>query len=510
VKTEPRHDDSPLPLPMSRGATSRSHQVGHVVGEKPKVTVSQSPAAPSNVIVIEDHISDDGNDTKNITGSDGDANPVTAITGFRAVAIASSAPDAAAVLPTMARAPAAAIEVIVLDDDSSDDDKPNPTIAVTGIGAVASTGPDAEAVQPMALTPAATAVATAPGLDATASVMTIEPPGPAAAATAAVTIPPAPAAALTIATAAGVAAPIAADTVMGNGSREAGARYSSTLDLQRHACMACDMVFPTGQALGWHRKLHYSGLMIGAASNGGSSSARPPAAAAADEQQPLELSMEAIAMNSNPATVHGSAGTMRRRSFPTSAGSAILALPALMSPVHDPPQGMAMAGNPVAGLVSAPTAATGSWSLPATTSSVHPAEIAVVPGNRGGRTIRIFGVDNFAAFPSQNQEENLPEEVAMAPGNGEHLFGFNISPPFPSQNPQEETVHVNHGLEEVAVAPGNIERRSICLFGFDASPAFPSQNQENPPHEMVPSNRGSRTIRLFGVNMAEGPKEMKK
>jgi len=27
---------------------------------------------------------------------------------------------------------------------------------------------------------------------------------------------------------------------------------------------------------------------------------------------------------------------------------------------------------------------------------------------------------------------------------------------------------------------------------------------------MVPSNRGSRTIRLFGVNMAEGPKEMKK
>jgi len=342
--------------------------------------------------------------------------------------------------------------------------------------------------------------------------MTIEPPGPAEAATAAVTIPPAPApaAALTIATAAGVAAPIAADTVMGNGSREAGDRYSSTLDLQRHAGMACDMVFPTGQALGWHRKLHYSGLMIGAASNAGSSSARRPAAAAADEQQPLELSMEAIAMNSNPATVHGSAGTMRRRSFPTSAGSAILALPALMSPVHDPPQGMAMAGNPVAGLVSAPTAATGSWSLPATTSSVHPAEIAVVPGNCGGRTIRIFGVDNFAAFPSQNQEENLPEEVAMAPGNGEHLFGFNISPPFPSQNPQEETVHVNHGLEEVAVAPGNIERRSICLFGFDASPAFPSQNQENPPHEMVPSNRGPRTIRLFGVNMAEGPKEMKK
>jgi hypothetical protein len=134
----------------------------------------------------------------------------------------------------------------------------------------------------------------------------------------------------------------------------------------------------------------------------------------------------------------------------------------------------------------------------------------VAPGNRRGRTIRIFGVVTFAAFPSQNQEENPPEEVAVAPGNGEHLFGFNISPPFPSQNPPEETVTVNRGPEEVAVAPGNIERRSIRPFGFDASPAFPSQNQEeNPPQEIAPSNRGSRTIRLFGVNMAEGPKEMK-
>jgi len=542
--------------------------VGDVLGEKPKVTVSQSPAAASNdVIVIEDDTSDDGN-----------ANPVAAVTGFGAVAIASSAPDPAAVLP-VARAPAAAIEVIVLDADSSDDDKPNPTIAVTGIGAVASTGPDAEAVQPMALTPAATAVKTAPGLDATASVMTMEQPGPAGAATTSVTIATAPPAA-----AAGVVAPIAADTVKGNDLQEAGARYSSnggdgkavagyssvshgkaaagyssggyghgkaitiggqskrglgntgyscddcgetfptpqgleghvaghkhkkskaTPDLQsnsacqssRHVCMACDTVLPTGQALGWHMKLHYAGLMIGVASDAGSSSARRPAAAAADEEP-----SEAIAMNINPEAVHGSAGAMRGWSFPASARSAILALPALMSPVHDPPQGMAMAGNPVVGPVSAPTPATGSSSLPAITSSVLPAQISGAPGNRGGCTFRIFGVHTFPAFPSQNQEEN-PPEVAVVPGNGEHLYSFNISPPFPSQNPPE-TVPVNRGPEGVAVAPaGNIERSSIYLFGSDASPAFPSQNQEeNPPQEMVPSNRESRTIRLFGVNMAE-------
>ncbi|KAG2557079.1 hypothetical protein PVAP13_8NG183100 [Panicum virgatum] len=498
VKTEPHHDDPPLPFPLARAATSRSHQVGDVLGEK----------------LIEDDTSDDGN-----------ANPVAAVTGFGAVAIASSAPDPAAVLP-VARAPAAAIEVIVLDADSSNDDKPNPTIAVTGIGAVA------RVVAPIAAD-------TVKGNDlqeAGARYSSNGGDGKAVAGYRSVSHGKAAAGYSSGGYGHGKAITIGGQSKRGLGNtgyscddcgetfptpqglegHVAGHKHKkskATPDLQsnlacqssRHVCMACNKVLPTGQALGWHMKLHYAGLMIGVASDAGSSSARRPAAAAADEEP-----SEAIAMNINPEAVHGSAGAMRGWSFPASARSAILALPALMSPVHDPPQGMAMAGNPVVGPVSAPTPATGSSSLPAITSSVLPAQISGAPGNRGGRTFRIFGVHTFPAFPSQNQEEN-PPEVAVVPGNGEHLYSFNISPPFPSQNPPE-TVPVNRGPEGVAVAPaGNIERSSIYLFGSDASPAFPSQNQEeNPPLEMVPSNHGSRTIRLFGVNMAEGPKEMKK
>ncbi|OEL20477.1 hypothetical protein BAE44_0018506 [Dichanthelium oligosanthes] len=581
-----------------------THQLGHVLGlhidgghvdqavappaENPEVTVS-------GLIVIEDDSSDDDN-----------ANPTIAVTGFGVVA--SSAPDAAAFLP-MARAPAAATTVIDIPDDSSDDDNAIPINAVTGIGAVANSGPDAAAVLPMPRAPAAAAaaaVAPAPGPHVTAS-LTFALPAPAAAATAAVTIPwaPAPAAAVTIATAPpaatmGVATPMAPDTVRGNGFHEAGARYSNggygkagagyrnvgygkaadgyssggygygrtiavggqrkrglgypykctdcdetfyspqalgghaaghrhkekskaMLDLQiasvprsgRHVCTLCDMVFPKGQAVGWHnRKVHCASL-ISAASGASSSSAPHPAAAV----QPSE----AIAMNHNAAPIHGPANATRHGSFPASARSTILALPAL-GPLHKPPRATGMAGNPVAGLVAGAHVATGSSSLPATTSVLPAIPLqnqednppAVVPGNHGGRTIRI-GFVTFPAFPSQNQE-NPPEEVAVAPGNGEHrsirLSGFNTSPPFPWQSQEEnppEIVPGNRRPEEVAVVPGSGEPGSIRLFGVDISPPFALQSQEeNPPEELVPGNHGPPTVHLFGANTVEGPEEPKK
>jgi hypothetical protein len=226
-----------------------------------------------------------------------------------------------------------------------------------------------------------------------------------------------------------------------------------------------------------------------------------------------------------PQEVYGTANAVHHRSlFPVSAGSAILALPAL-----NPVQRMAVTSNPVPGLVPAATAAYGSWSLPAaatgswslcaTTSSFLPSiplqnqwenapeGIEVAFGNRAGHLIHNFS-DTFPAFSSQDQEANPPQAVTMAPGNGEHhsirLFGSDTSPQLPLQN------QVNP-LEGVAVAPGYGEQRPIRLFGINASPALPSQNQEqNPPHETVPGNRGPPTIILFGINLAEDPKEPKK
>lgn len=226
-----------------------------------------------------------------------------------------------------------------------------------------------------------------------------------------------------------------------------------------------------------------------------------------------------------PQEVYGTANAVHHRSlFPVSAGSAILALPAL-----NPVQRMAVTSNPVPGLVPAataaygswslPAAATGSWSLRATTSSFLPSiplqnqwenapeGIEVAFGNRAGHLIHNFS-DTFPAFSSQEQEANPPQAVTMAPGNGEHhsirLFGSDTSPQLPLQN------QVNP-LEGVAVAPGYGEQRPIRLFGINASPALPSQNQEqNPPHETVPGNRGPPTIILFGINLAEDPKEPKK
>lgn len=520
----------------------RTHQAGHVFGahndghvnqaivpaaENPEVTVSESTVTAHNVIAIEDDDSDNDN-AMNVTGGDaGNANPVIAVMGFGPTA--SSAPDVAPVLP-MARAPAAATEVIVIDDDSSDDDN-------------VVNGTNAAAVLPLPRAPAApTAADTVKGKNALNEGGACYSNGGHGKAVAGYSSAGHSKAAAGYSSGGygygyGKAIAIGGQSKRGprrpyscadcgetfytpqalgghaNGHRSKEKKSMVMPNLQspsacrsgRHVCPVCDIVFSTGQALGWHRKrVHYGGLVIGSASNTSSSSTpRPPANA-------LEPS-EATAMNSNAAAVHGTANAMRCRSFfPDSAGSAILALPAL-----NPVQRMAMTSNPaVPGLVSAATAATGSWSwsLPATTSSFLPAiplqnhgenppeEIAVAPGNRAGRTIR--------AFSSQDQEENPPQELAMAPGNGEHRsirpFGSDTSPQFPSQNQE-------YPPEERAVATGNDEQRSICLLGIDVSPALPSQNQEeNPPQEIVPGNRGLGTILLFGVNLAEGPKEPKK
>ncbi|CAO2141398.1 unnamed protein product [Urochloa humidicola] len=560
VKMEPLHEEPPLPFPMVWGATSRRRSPIHA--ENPEVTISESIATARDVIVIDDDSDNDGENAVNIAGSgggDGNTNPAAAtVNGFGAARLA---PDAVQVMPVArARAPAAAIEIIVIDDDSSDDDNGNNAAAVVPLpmprapvppmaddtwkgknaiheaGARYSNGDrgKAVAVHNNACHGKAGAGSSSGG--------------------------------------SGKAIAIGGQSTRGSGKTYSCANCVETFDTpqalgghanlhrSREKSMAMlgfqsaaltavrsgrcvfptgqavrsgRRVLPTGQALGWHRK-----SVIGSASNASSSSAPRPAVAE-------EPSGATAMMNRNAAAAHGPANAGRARSFPAPAGSnAVLALLAL-SPVA---QRMAMAGNSVTGFVpAAASAATGSWPLPAATSSVVPAiplqnqgswslpaatssvvptiplqnqgswplpaatssvvpatplqnqgvnspvENAAVPGNRRGRPLRIFGRDHFPALSSQNQEENPPQEAAAAlGGNGEQgsirLFGSVVSPAIPPQNQEENPPQ--------EIVPGNPE------------PAIPPQNQEeNPPQEIVPGNPEPRIIRLFGVDMAEGPNE---
>ncbi|CAL4984902.1 unnamed protein product [Urochloa decumbens] len=491
VKMEPRYEEPPhFPFPMVRGATS-CHGRSPFHAMNPEVTISKSIATARNVIVIDDDSDDDDKNVMNVAdggGGDGNANPaVAAVMGFGATT--HSAPDAVPVTPVArAQSPAAAIEVRVTDDDSSDDDN-------------VVNGNDAAAVLPLPMprAPVAPIAAdTAKGKnaihEAVAAGHSNASHGKAGAGSSS--------------GGSGKAIAIGGQSKRGSGKTYSCADCDKTFDspqalgghANRHSWEKMSMampglqsaastargnglyVFPTGQALGWHRNRgHYAGMAIGSASNASSSSTHGLAAAGV----PSETIAMMMNRNANAAATHGPADAVRPRSFPAPAGSdAILALLAL-SPVA---QRMAMAGNPVAGHVSAAaTASTGSWSLPAASSSVVPAiplqnqvvnpagEIAAAPGNRRGRPIRIFGIDHFPASSSQDQEENLPQAAAVAaPG-------------------------------------GNGEQGSIRLFGSDVYPAIPPQNQEgNPPQEPVPGNRGPHTIRLFGVDMAEVPKEPEK
>ncbi|CAO2148498.1 unnamed protein product [Urochloa humidicola] len=270
-------------------------------------------------------------------------------------------------------------------------------------------------------------------------------------------------------------------------------------------------VFPTGQALGGRRK-----SVISLASNASSSSAPRPAVT----EEPSEAT---AMMNRNAAAAHGPANARRPRSFPAPAGSdAVLALLAL-SPVA---RRMAMAGNSVTGFVpAAASTATGSWPLPAATSSVVPAiplqnqgswslpaaTSSVIPTiplqNQGSWSLPAATSSVFPAIPLQNQVVNPPGQNAAALGNpggrGIRIFGIDHFPALSSQDQEE-----NPSQEEAAALGGNGEQGSFRLFGSVVSPPIPPQNQEgNPPQEAVPGNPEPRTIRLFGVNMAEGPKE---
>jgi hypothetical protein len=178
---------------------------------------------------------------------------------------------------------------------------------------------------------------------------------------------------------------------------------------------------------------------------GRSSSTRRPGVPATTEPS------EAIAgiINSNVAAIDALTNTMRGLPFFLAGRSAIHA-PPVSRTAHRPSQGMgAMVGNPVSGHFPPSMAANG-WPFLATTSS------SILP-----------------AIPPQNQEHHPPQGRLVVPANGEHP--------------------------------------STLLFGSNTFPTLPSQNQaENPPaDETVPGNNGGRAILLFGINIAEGQKEVR-
>ncbi|CAD6254066.1 unnamed protein product [Miscanthus lutarioriparius] len=142
--------------------------------------------------------------------------------------------------------------------------------------------------------------------------------------------------------------------------------------------------------------------------------------------------------------------------------SAILVLPALMAPVHQPPQGtMAMAGNPVTGHFSAANTFTG-WSLIGTTSSILPATplhnqehnpqeqiVAEAPHNHGHCSV------SPSLFPFSRRQE-----IAVVPGND---IASSSSTPRPSIAEPSQSIGINNYLATID-APANTMGRRLPFF----------------------------------------------
>ncbi|KAJ1255245.1 hypothetical protein BS78_K272800 [Paspalum vaginatum] len=423
---------------------------------------------------------------------------------------------------------------IDLEDDSSDDenapiniddDDTDPVIALAGSGGV-SAGSASSAAVVLAMEPAATAVAVtlAPGPRTAASVtifeelasVTIE-RTPAVAGTVAGIIPPVPApveAAATAtappATSIGVATPIPPHTVERNGFREGacyrhGGYYGKAIaghSNDGHGNVAngnSNVVYGKG-ASGYSSGGYGKAITIGGESKKGLGKVYTCQRCGQTFDVPQALG--------GHVRSHSRWEKKGKSKFPYTR-DAILALPASRA-VHQPPQGMAMAGNPVAGHFPAAIATTG-WPLPIDTSSVLPAiplqtqDMAMAGNPVAGHfpaAIATTGwplpADTSSVLPASPLQT---QDMAMA-GNpvARHFPAIATTGwPLPADT---SSVHPAIPLqtqegsppEEITVAPGNL------------GPAFPLHNQE----EIVSANSGGHTVLLFGVNIADGPKEPKK